>query len=69
MEPATDAKDVQIFATNERGERFELLDLYWFEEQGIRAWDDVAVSGSYLFEIVIKGVTVARIEQRHDRRL
>ena len=52
---------VQIFVTDEE-ERFEIDDLYFFEENGIHWFDEQPFaypgSGTFFFEIVVDGVSV-----------
>lgn len=43
---------VKIVAIDRSGTREEIRDLYWFEEQGVHAFDDAR----YRFEFVVDGV-------------
>lgn len=36
---------LQIFAIDESGERFEITDLYWFEEQGVHDFGGEGLHG------------------------
>lgn len=49
---------VQTFATDKYGDREEITDLYWFEEEGIHDWHGDGHNGSYRIEIVVDGVCV-----------
>ena len=50
---------IKIFATDDKGNREEINDLYWFEERGIHGWDgDSLMSGKYTFEIFIDDIKV-----------
>ena len=52
---------IQIFITDEE-ERFEIDDLYFFEENGIHWFDEQPFaypgSGTFFYEILIDGVSV-----------
>jgi hypothetical protein len=51
---------VKIFATEIRsGDRFEITDLYWFEENFVHWFhEDPEFLNTYDFEIVVNGVSV-----------
>ena len=50
---------IQIFATNKNGKRFEIKDLYWFEEEGVHTFEGKGSYGQdFVFEIVVDGVRV-----------
>ena len=42
---------IKIFATDKEGYRFEVDDLYWFEEDGVHDWDGHGHHDKYEFEI------------------
>ena len=46
---------IKIFAINRNGDRQEITDLYWFEENRIHTWSDTGYEGyRFEFEIVPK---------------
>ena len=50
---------IKIFAIDLRtGERFEITDLYFFEEQGIHDFNGEAFYSKYSFEIYVNDVIV-----------
>ncbi len=50
---------LKIFVTDESGERYEITDLYWFEEQGVHSFNEEGLRGDiYKFEFFINGVDV-----------
>jgi hypothetical protein len=44
---------LQIFAIHENGDREEITDLYWFEENGVSDWRVQGVGGPWRFEILV----------------
>lgn len=49
-------KGVEIVAINESGDREEITDLYWFEENLVQAFDGTGPHDhGYTFEIYING--------------
>jgi hypothetical protein len=48
---------VQIFVIRE-GIRYEIDDLYWFEENSVHDFSDGSHFGVYIFEIFVDGVQV-----------
>lgn len=50
---------IQIFATDlSTNERFEITDLYWFEENGVHDFDREGHFHDFRFEIFIQGIQV-----------
>ena len=52
---------IQIFVRDRKGNREEITDMYWFEENGVHDLNDGEdyYCQHYLFEIFIDGVLVA----------
>jgi len=52
---------IQIFANSKEDGRVEIVDMYWFEENGVHSLDDGEGTWGqrYWFEIFISGVLVA----------
>ena len=45
---------IRIFATSANtGERFEISDLYWFEENGVRDWNGQGHDDNFTFEFYL----------------
>lgn len=55
MEPTTIGCNIKIFAVDKNGNRFEIDDLYWFEENYIHNFSDKSHKG-YTFELVIEEI-------------
>jgi len=50
---------LQIFVTEESGERYEITDLYWFEEQGFHSFNGDDLHGHRCkFEFYVNGVLI-----------
>lgn len=49
---------IQLFAMGTNGKREEIIDLFWFEENGVENWDGVGYLDTYRFEILINGQCV-----------
>jgi hypothetical protein len=48
---------IKIFATNTTtGERFEIPDLYWFEENGVHDWSGQGHNESFTFEFYLENI-------------
>jgi hypothetical protein len=46
---------IKIFATSENtGERFEILDQYWFEENGVHDWHGHGHNDKFTFEFYLE---------------
>ena len=46
---------IRIFATSANtGERFEISDLYWFEENGVRDWNGQGHDDRFTFEFYLE---------------
>lgn len=63
---------LQIFATGKDGKRFEIDDLYWFEEEMISSFDDAGWQSDYTFDFVVNGIpltpeNVKNLEPRPPR--
>ena len=49
---------IEIFATDESGNRFQVTDLYWFEENGVHWFDGEGHFAAYEIEVLIDGKKV-----------
>ena len=48
---------IRIFATSANtGERFEISDLYWFEENGVRDWNGQGHDDNFTFEFYLEEI-------------
>ena len=48
---------IKIFATNTTtGERFEITDLYWFEQNGVHDWNGQGHNESFTFEFYLENI-------------
>jgi len=55
---------IQIFAINKEGEREEVSDLYWFEENGVHDFGGEGHFENFTFEILVDGVKVNHAADR-----
>ena len=51
-------KMLKIYSVDEKGNRFEITDLYWFEEQGVHSFDGEGFHEKYRFEVYVDGIKV-----------
>jgi hypothetical protein len=49
---------IRIFATDKKGDRFEIKDLYWFEEKGVHDFTGACPNGNYTLELFVNDVLV-----------
>lgn len=46
---------IQIFAINDKGNREEITDLYWFEENYVHNFEGRGLHANYIFEFFVCG--------------
>ena len=64
------ADAIQIFAIDKKdGERQDITDLYWFEENYVHGWDGEGYGEDYHFEIFVYGVKVYPLSPEVQNRL
>ena len=59
---------IQIFAIDlKTNERFEITDLYWFEENFVRDFDGDGYDSQYSFEVFVGGIMVYRSQREKQK--
>ena len=52
--------DIKIYATDEKGSCEEIIDLYWFEENGVHDWSGQGHNKTFLLEVYIAETCIFR---------